>query len=151
MEREHRISTGAIIIKDNKILLVRYAYRQGKTNLVAPGGGVNNEEGLSQAVVREVKEETGIEIVPEKILCVEDLYSRKYRMVKVWFLCKMVGGQLEKTQGAIDETIIEAKWYTKEELKNEVVYPQIITNFDWELFFKGNWETRYLELKYADF
>jgi 8-oxo-dGTP diphosphatase len=151
MERKHRISTGAIIIHDNKVLLVRYNDRLGKTYLVAPGGGVNNEEGLSQAVVREVKEETGIEAVPNKILCVEDLYSRKYRMVKIWFLCQMVGGQLEKTQGAIDETIIEVKWYAKEELKNEVVYPQIITESNWDLFFNGRWETRYLELRYADF
>jgi 8-oxo-dGTP diphosphatase len=151
MEREHRISAGAIIIKDNKILLVSYADKQGKTNLVAPGGGVNNEEGLSQAVVREVKEETGVEIVANKILCVEDLYSRKYRMVKVWFLCQMDGGQLERTQGAIAETIIEAKWYAKEDLKNEVVYPRIIMESDWDLFFKDSWQTKYLELSYADF
>ena len=151
MEREHRISAGAIIIHNNKILLVRYNNSSGKTNLVAPGGGVNNEEGLSQAVVREVKEETGVEIVANKILCVEDLYSRKYRMVKVWFLCQMVGGQLEKTPGAIDEAIIEAKWYTNQELKNETVYPSIIMEYDWESFAKDNWQAKYLELKYADF
>lgn len=151
MKREHRISTGAIIIHNNRILLVRYNDRLGKSYLVAPGGGVNNEEGLSQAVVREVKEEAGIEVVPNKILCVEDLYSRKYRMVKVWFLCRMVGGQLERTQGAIDEAIIEAKWYTKEELKDETVYPRIIKESDWESFFKSNWETKYLELRQAGF
>jgi ADP-ribose pyrophosphatase YjhB (NUDIX family) len=151
MEREHRIATGAIIIKGNKILLVRYADRQGKTYVVAPGGGVHNEEGLSEAVIREVKEETGIEIVADKILCVEDLYSRKYRMVKVWFLCQTVGGHLERTQGAVDETIIEANWYTKNRLKNEVVYPSIIMESDWKLFFKDDWKTKYLKLKYADF
>jgi len=151
MEREHRISAGAIIIKDNKILLVRYTNKQGKTYLVAPGGGVNGDEGLPHAAVREVKEETGVEVVPNKILCVEDLCWRDYRLVKVWFLCQMVGGQLERTQGAIDEIITEAKWYAKEELKNEVVYPQIIMESDWELFSKGNWQTKYLELSYADF
>ena len=151
MEKEHRISAGAIIIHNNKILLARYNNSSGKTYLVCPGGGVNNEEGLSQAAVREVKEETGIEIVPDKIVCVEDLYSRKYRMVKIWFLGRMVGGQLERTQGAIAETIIEAKWYTKEELKNEVVYPRIIMESDWDLFFKDSWQTKYLELSYADF
>ncbi len=116
MERVHRIAAGAIIIKDNRILLVRYGDISGKSYLVAPGGSVNSEEGLSQAVVREIKEETGIEIAPNKLLCVEDLYSRKYRMVKVWFLCQIVGGQLERTQGAIDEKISEVKWYSKEEL-----------------------------------
>lgn len=151
MDRVHRIAAGAIIIKDNKILLVRYRDKSGTTLLAGPGGGVNNEEGLSQAVVREVKEETGIDIVPDKILCVEDLFSRKYRMVKVWFLCQTVGGHLERTQGAVDETIIEANWYTKNRLKNEVVYPSIIMESDWKLFFKDDWKTKYLKLKYADF
>jgi 8-oxo-dGTP diphosphatase len=151
VERTHRIAAGAIIIKDNKILLVRYHDNSGTTLRAAPGGAVKNEEGLSQAAVREVKEETGIEIVPDKILCVEDLYSRKYRMAKVWFLCQLVGGRLERTQGAIAEKIIDAKWYTNEELKNEVVYPQIIREYDWKSFFKGDWQVKYLELRYADF
>jgi len=147
MERKQRISAGAIVIHNNKMLLVRCSDILGKTYLVAPGGGVENEEGLSRAAVREVKEETGIDVVPEKILCVEDLYWRKYRISKVWFLCWMVGGQLERTKGAVDEAIIEAKWYAKEELKNEVVYPQIIADLDWDLFFKDTWQTRYLELR----
>lgn len=151
MERKHRISAGAIIIKDNKMLLVRYKNNSGGTLLAGPGGGVNNEEGLTQAVIREVKEETGIDIVPDRILCVEDLYSRKYRMVKIWFLCEVAGGKLERTRGAIDETIIEAKWYTKKALKNEVVYPRIIMEYDWESFVKNNWQVKYLESKYADF
>jgi len=151
MEREHRISTGAIIIHNNKILLTRNSDTPGKTYLVAPGGGVNNEEGLSQAAVREVKEETGIVVVPDKILCVEDLYWRNYRIIKFWFLCQMVGGQLERTQGAIDEQIIEVKWYTKKELKNEVVYPPIILESDWKSFFKSSWKTKYLDSRYADF
>lgn len=151
MAKQHRISAGAIIIKEDKILLVRYKNRQGKTYVVGPGGSVNSEEGLSHAVIREVKEETGIEIVPHKIVCIDDLYSRKYRMVKVWFLSEITGGQLERTQGSIAEKIIEAKWYSKEELKNEVVYPTVIKEYDWESFFNDNWQTKYLELKYADF
>jgi len=151
MEREHRISTGAIIIHNNKILLTRNSDTPGKTYLVAPGGGVNNEEGLSQAAVREVKEETGIVVVPDKILCVEDLYWRNYRIIKFWFLSRMVGGQLERTQGAVAEKIIEAKWYTKEDLKNEVVYPRIIMEYDWKSFFKKSWQIKYLDLRYADF
>ena len=112
---------------------------------------MQNEEGLSAAVIREVKEETGIKIAPGKILCVEDLYSRKYRMIKVWFLCRIISGRVKRTQGAIDEAIIEAKWYTKQELKNETVYPPIIKDYDWESFIKDSWQTTYLELKYADF
>ncbi len=151
MERKLRISAGGIIIKNNKILLVRYIENSGKSYLVAPGGSVNGEEGLSQAVVREVKEETGIDVVPDKILCVEDLCFDVYRMTKVWFLCRVTGGRLERTQGAIDEKINEAKWFSKDQLKDETVYPSIIMDYSWKSFFKDSWQTKYLELSYADF
>jgi 8-oxo-dGTP diphosphatase len=73
MEREHRISAGAIIIQDDQILLVRYKHSDGKSFLVGPGGGVLSDEGINQAVVREVREETGLEVSPCKILVPEKL------------------------------------------------------------------------------
>jgi len=151
MERKLRISAGGIVIKDNRILLVRYGDISGKSYLVAPGGSVNSEEGLSQAAVRELKEETGLDIVPGKILCVEDLCFDIYRMTKVWFLCRVVGGRLERTQGAIDEKISEVKWYLKNEIRDEIVYPSIIMDYSWKSFSQKTWQTKYLEMTYADF
>jgi ADP-ribose pyrophosphatase YjhB (NUDIX family) len=116
MEREHRISAGAIVVRKDQILLVRYNTAEGKNFLVGPGGGVLSDEGLYQAVIREVREETGLEINPYRVLFVEDLLSRRHRMVKIWLLCNLVGGELTKTQGALEEGIIEAGWYRKDQL-----------------------------------
>lgn len=151
MSIEQRIAAGAIIIQENKILLVRYNDLHGQSFLVGPGGSVEDDESIIQAVVREVKEETGLEVNPGKVLFIEDLDSRRYRFVKIWFLCEPIGGQLVKTQGAIDEGIIEAGWYRKEELKVEIVYPPILMNIDWQKFSEDNWKAKYLDLKYADF
>ena len=151
MEREHRISAGAIIIHSGRILLVRYGDTSGKGSLVGPGGGVLSNESINEAVIREIREETGLEARPRKILFVEDLLSRRYRMVKIWLLCELIGGQLKRTQRAIDEGITEVGWYRKEQLQNEVVYPSILLNCDWRLFFKDNWEARYLESRNASF
>ena len=152
MSREHRIAVGAIVIQEEKILLVRYYDRHGSSFLVGPGGGVHNDgESITQALVREVKEETGIEVRPHKLLFVEDLLSSRYRMVKIWFLCNIVGGQVEKTQGAIDEGIIEVRWYRRDELINEVVYPPVLLTENWESFFNDNREPKYLELRDTDF
>ena len=108
-------------------------------------------ESVTQALIREVREETGLEVSPYKLLFVEDLLSSRYRMVKIWFLCNTVGGQVEKTQGAIDEGIVEVRWYARDELINEVVYPPVIMNENWESFFNDNQESKYLELRNADF
>ena len=151
MEREHRISAGAIVIQEDRILLVRYNSTDGKSYLVGPGGGVLGNEGIHQAVVREVREETGLEVNPQKVLFVEDLLSRRHRIVKIWFLCNLIGGQLTNAQGALEEDITDVAWYGKDELLNEVVYPPSLLSYDWGAFPRHNWASKYLELRETDF
>jgi len=148
---QQRISAGAIIIRKEEILLVRYKNNDGDSYLVGPGGGALNDEGINQTVIREVREETGLEVSPQKILFVEDLIWRQYRIMKTWFLCDLVGGKLDRTQGAVEVGIGEAIWYCKEQLRNETVYPFILMIYDWDTFFKNNWETKYLGFATAKF
>lgn len=153
MEKKHRISAGGIVIYHGELLLVRYNDGPGGSSyLVAPGGGVIDDEGLNRAVAREVREETGLEFATHgnRILFVEDLAFRGYRLTKIWFLCDLVGGQLARTQGAKEEGISEAGWYRREQLDNEVVYPRPLLTHDWNTFSKDNWETIYLEMRKAD-
>lgn len=149
--KNYRISAAGIVLHDNRILLVRYNIPDGSSILVGPGGGVEIEEDMQQALVREVLEETGLEVKPGKMLFVEDLLSQKYRMIKIWFLCSVVGGQLSKTQEAAVEGIVDVNWYSKDQLKNEVVYPSVILNSDWAAFNEKSWETKYLALTRANF
>ena len=73
MDKEYRIGAGAIIVQEERILLVRHsATVHGHTVLVGPGGHVENDESIIQAAVREVKEETGLDVNPYKILFIED-------------------------------------------------------------------------------
>lgn len=145
-----RIAASAIILHEDKILLVRYKHGESSF-LVGPGGGVHVNEDLNQALVREVKEETGIIVQPGKMLFVEDLLTKNYRMIKFWFLCIIIEGQLKQTQEAKEEGIIEVGWFSKDDLLNEIVFPSIIMDVDWTIFCKDNWQTKYLELKKANY
>ena len=151
MTREHRISAGAVVISGTRVLLVRYKGADHRTYLVGPGGGVLSDEGINQAVVREVREETGLEVSPIRILGVEDLLSRQNRIVKIWILCNLNGGILSSTQAAREEGIIEAGWYSKEQLQNEVVYPSFVKSCAWGDLSGGAWETVYLGPTVTDF
>ena len=111
----------------------------------------SDDESITQALKREVKEETGLEVDPFKLLFVEDFLSSQNKHVKIWFLCNVVGGQVDKTQGAVDEGIVEVKWYGRDELTNEVVYPSVLLDENWELFFTYNFEAKYLGFNVADF
>ncbi len=138
-------------MQEGKILLVRYgAARHGRSFLVGPGGRVENNESITRAAAREVKEETGLDVSPDKILFIEDLISPHIRVLKIWFLCRLVGGQLAKTPSAVDEGIEEAGWYSKKDLKDEDVYPSILVSTDWQMFLKDGWEAKYLESEVAD-
>jgi ADP-ribose pyrophosphatase YjhB (NUDIX family) len=149
--RQFRISAGAIVINEDKVLLVRYNDRSGGSFLAGPGGGVEMNEATDQAVIREVKEETSLEVVPLKILLVEDMLSKRHRITKIWFLCRLLGGKLEKTEDAVREGITEVEWYTKAQLKNEMVYPAGLLDYDWCAFYKDSWQTVYLGLQETDF
>jgi ADP-ribose pyrophosphatase YjhB (NUDIX family) len=151
MEREFRISGGGIVINQGKILLVRYLDSKGKSYLAGSGGGVLVNESTSQAVVREVLEETALIVKPNKILFVEDMLSKRHRIIKIWFLCDLVGGKLTLTHGAKEEKILEVGWYNREQLDNETVYPMPLKKYNWNDFNKGNWQTIYLELREVDF
>ena len=62
-ELDVRIGIYAIIIRDNKILLARHW--DGYSMI---GGGVEKGESLEDAFVREVKEETGLDVRPGKLV-----------------------------------------------------------------------------------
>ncbi len=145
MDRECRISAGGIIIDSGRILLVTHgAALHGKDVLVAPGGGVEGDESISDAAVREVKEETGLTVTPRRILFIEDMISRRKRVLKTWFLCTLAGGKLVKTENASREGITEAGWYRREDLSDSLVRPSMLLEIDWSQFLTDGWETRYL-------
>jgi 8-oxo-dGTP diphosphatase len=141
-----RLSAGSIVIESGKLLLVHHNLAfHGRDFLVAPGGGLEGDESFPQAAIRETREETGLEVHPNKILFVEDMVSLRKRVVKLWFLCSIVGGQLLVPREATNEGIIEARWYRIEDIKNRTVYPATLIDTDWSTFFDNTFQTKYIE------
>ena len=148
--QEIRLSASGIIFQHDKVLLVRY--KDQKTDfLVGPGGGVFPEEDLYSGLKREVLEETGLLVNPGRMLLVEDLLASKYRVIKIWFLCTIVGGEITETEEARIEGIVDVNWYTRSQLENEIVYPEILKSVDWQELSNAIIETKYFPLKKANF
>jgi len=91
-----KIDVRGVIFKDSKILLVREIADQGRWTL--PGGWADVNETPSQAVIREVFEESGFETRVIKLLAVYDRDVQghtprfPYHVYKLFFLCKITGG-----------------------------------------------------------
>ena len=62
----------AIIIDDNKVLLIKRKFDPYKNTWAPPGGGIDKlvDSSLEEACIRETKEETGLDVnVIKKIRC----------------------------------------------------------------------------------
>ena len=105
------------IIKDekNRILL---CLRNDKDLWNLPGGGLESGETPWQGVIREVKEETGLDVEIEKLLCV---YSKPDKNALGFdFECKIVGGKI-----TFSNESKEIKWFGKDEIPPNTVQKQI--------------------------
>ena len=150
MKKPHRIAAGGIIIKDDTVLLVRYRGASGGTYLVGPGGGLEDDENVVQAVIRETREETNVIVRPVRPVIIEDLECIRYKMIKVWMICDAVGGNLSATDEAKKEGILEAAWFTKPQLAREIVYPALLIPSDWNQMRSENWRVECLPSRKAD-
>jgi hypothetical protein len=89
---------------------------------------------LRKTVKREVFEETRMTVSTKHIIFIEDLIVTHYRKIKIWFFCEFVKGTLKhNTHEALKEGIVNVGWFTKEELHQETVYPEIVKEKDWSI------------------
>jgi mutator protein MutT len=64
----YNIGVGGAVVRDRQLLMVRRASRHGRGNWQLPGGYIEPDETIEQAVVREVREEAGITATVEAVL-----------------------------------------------------------------------------------
>ena len=81
------VRSGIMIIKDNKILLHK---NDNKDNYCLPGGGVKFLETSEEAIIREIKEETGLDIkVDSFVTTIENIFEKDgIKFHEVYFIYK---------------------------------------------------------------
>jgi 8-oxo-dGTP diphosphatase len=97
-ELRWRPSAYGVVIRGDKVLLCK---QFGKYNL--PGGGIELGEKPQEAVLREVKEETGIDVVRPRLLGVESDFFRmshdedkaSFQTLLLYYACEYVGGNAQ--------------------------------------------------------
>jgi 8-oxo-dGTP diphosphatase len=111
------LGVGALIIEGDRILLVERAREPLKDWWSLPGGVVETGERLEEALRREVREETGLEV---EIICLVEIYERimldgagapEYHYVLMDYLCRPIGGTLCAADDAS-----KAEWIAEPEL-----------------------------------
>ncbi|MCW4015237.1 MAG: NUDIX hydrolase [Candidatus Bathyarchaeota archaeon] len=87
-------SVEAVISKDNSFLFLRRKNNPVKGQWWFPGGRIRKGETLSETLYREVKEETGLDLIESKLI---NVYSRIFderHDITIAYLCKCKGDKI---------------------------------------------------------
>jgi len=147
------ISAGSIIIdKQDRILLVHH-YEAGKYDFwVPPGGSLEGNESIYDCARRELLEETGFIADLDFPLYIQEFWEPDYHFVKIFILGNITGGTLTtQNKESTESFLIEAKFFSKNELQELTVFPEILKDQFWKDRKENKLTTRYLGLERLKF
>jgi mutator protein MutT len=101
------------IVRDaaGRVLVVRRGRPPGEGLWSLPGGKVEAGERLADAVVREVREETGLEVACGRLVEVVERMGAGWHYIILDYLCEPRGGALRA-----GDDVTDARWVTRDEL-----------------------------------
>jgi 8-oxo-dGTP diphosphatase len=105
------LAVSAAIFRDGRVLIVRRAQAPAKGIYTLPGGGVELGETLEQAVIREIREETALDIEPIELVGFRQAIARdaggrvERHFVILPFAARYVAGEV-----SLNEELSEAHW-----------------------------------------
>lgn len=114
------MAVGAVVVKDGALLMVRRGTEPNKGLWTIPGGRVEKGEYLNDAVVREVKEETGIDIQVKELLGILEVVGDPHYVILDHVAIPI--GSADITPG---DDADEVRWVPVEEVANLDCTPRL--------------------------
>ena len=102
-----QVGVGGVVVAAGRVLLIRRGKAPLRGRWSIPGGTVERGETLEEALVREMREETGLEVEPLEVLTVFDRIERTGDLVSVHYVivdyrCRLVSGEARAGSDALD-------------------------------------------------
>ena len=115
--RRPLVGVGAIMLEGDRILMAQRGKQPLKGWWSLPGGALETGELLADAIRREVREETGLEIEPVGVLEIFERIMRdpegvpEYHYVLIDYVCRITGGEL-----AAGDDVCKVEWVRRRDL-----------------------------------
>ena len=131
-----------VLDEENRILMVKHEHPE-RTVWMVPGGGIEEGESSAQAAVREVLEETGLQVeIGGLIWHVEEVSDRGQRFVN-FFRATVTGGQMklghDPELGDSEQVLADIRFMSREEVAElENLYPEFLRQELWQHLEQGS-------------
>lgn len=125
MSSRHTRYQAVVLRDDNALLLVRCIFADGRDCWMFPGGG-REEETEEACIIREVREETGLDVRVERLLLDQPADPPDGMYVR-WrtYLCRVTGGAAAPGGGEGDgNSLVDVMWLP---LFDESAWPDVIS------------------------
>lgn len=100
------VGVGAVVIHNEQLLVIKNKYYGG---YMLPGGHIDNNEMIRDALVREVLEETGVEVAFESIVNLGHFTKGQFGDANMYIVCKATALTTDIAVQDVSE-IVEARW-----------------------------------------
>ncbi len=118
------VRTRAVIFDEKGRILVQHHSRSTPDFYRLPGGGLRFREKAEDGVVREIREEAGLDIRVDRLLWVRDfLQEFPYHSIELFFLATVMAGEFTPLPEGED---IELLFISLEDLEKMVFYPKAL-------------------------
>ena len=128
-----RLAVRAIVVRDRRLLLVN-AYPAGVSDLwCAPGGGVVPGTSLPDNLIREVAEETGLEVRPGPLALVNEFHdpATGFHQVDLFFRAEITGGRLDPGHADPEGVVSERRFVPRDQLASLRIKPDSLIAVAW--------------------
>jgi len=148
---KHRIRSAAIVIDNDKILLVKHKRpKSGIEFWVPPGGGLEDSESIYGCAIRETYEETGLKVILGEIRYLREFVDPEHgeHHFEIFIQAKSFVGELTISNVNPDDRdgpyVKEAKFLSQVDISGLTIYPEILKNEFWDELRTGKLQTRYI-------
>jgi 8-oxo-dGTP diphosphatase len=134
--QELQATARALITKNGKLLLVS----DDGNFWYTPGGRLEKSETLTECLIREVKEETGIQVQPQKMLFIEEFFDNKNKIhkIEVYFVADIKRGRISSNWKDQGGSVKFVKFFSVEEIRNmKNIAPDFLKDGEWKILDKN--------------
>ena len=132
------IACDSILIENGKLLLIKRGNMPEKGKWALPGGRLEEDETVEECLVREAKEETGLDVEPLKLM---GIYSKPERdprkIVSLIYVVKKVGGEPKAGSDAA-----ELAWFDLNQLPEGLAFDHEEILADLKKLILPSWQGR---------